>query len=200
MIVRSKDPSLHSYLLQRSLQDLGYYAGALDNWWGPRSEAAYQKFLGSFLIGDGSWAWTARIDGNDIVLDDVTASWFGGDNDPLDNGETASGVFTKGHPDLFGCALAVIPGVHSTAGSPLVFNRQSGLDPSMHWQSPVIVSCGTRTVIAPLIDNGPAKWAKDAIDLTTAAFKALGGQPGPIDILSHVNIRIPGAASYVSRT
>ena len=35
----------------------------------------------------------------------AAATWFGGDDDPEDNGQTASGVPTKGNPTLLGCAL-----------------------------------------------------------------------------------------------
>lgn len=46
-VFRDKDPSLKSLLLQSDLSDRGFYTGALDNWWGPRSEDAYDAFLAS---------------------------------------------------------------------------------------------------------------------------------------------------------
>lgn len=45
MIHTDKDPSLKSLLMQEALQARKLYTGALDNWWGPRSEDAYLAFL-----------------------------------------------------------------------------------------------------------------------------------------------------------
>ena len=117
------------------------------------------------LKGDGSWCFHVRIDGEDLVCDSGTATWFGGCDDPLDNGETASGVKTCGNPDLMGCALPVVDHHPSTKGSPLAFR------PRIPWGTKVIVQCGEKSIVVPLIDNGPAKSARDAIDLTQAAFK-----------------------------
>ena len=47
MIHREKDPSLKTYLIQIGLKQLGYEPGEPDNWWGPKSEGAYQEFLKS---------------------------------------------------------------------------------------------------------------------------------------------------------
>lgn len=136
------------------------------------------------------WSFTAEIDGDDIVLNNVTATWFGGDNDPLDNGETASGVMTKGNPDVMGCALPVVPTHPSTAGSPLAFS------PRIPWKTQVQVSTADKSVVVPLIDNGPAKSARDAIDLTVAAFKHFA----PIEKgVINVSVRIIGAAKYVPK-
>src|SRR5262249_41636109 len=138
------------------------------------------------LSGDGSYGFQVTVDGDDLVVRDVSATWFGGDSDPQDSGETASGVFTKGHPDLMGCALPMDLGDRSpsTQGSPI---------PKLPWGmkrlsngSQVLVPGGTivrvfshstqEVVEIPLIDLGPAKppAAHAAIDLSVAAFKALG--------------------------
>lgn len=42
------------------------------------------------LSGDGSYKFRAVIDGRDLVVRDVKATWFGGDDDPDDDGFTAS--------------------------------------------------------------------------------------------------------------
>lgn len=47
MLHRERDPSLKTYLLQIALEQLGYEPGEADNWWGNKSEAAYQAFLKS---------------------------------------------------------------------------------------------------------------------------------------------------------
>jgi peptidoglycan hydrolase-like protein with peptidoglycan-binding domain len=195
MISRIKDPSLKTLLVQQALQNLGYYKGACDNWWGAKSEEAYQKFLSTYLIGTNRWAWVAKIDGNDIVIEDASLTWFGGDHDPLDNGLTASGVKTKGNPDLMGVALAVVNDSPATNGSPLAFEVKGKNQPGIPWFTPVVLTKGEITETAELIDNGPAASAKDACDATVALFKALGGNLKD-GVITGVHIRIVGAAIY----
>ena len=134
------------------------------------------------------WQFSVRVDGDDLVVDNTTATWFGGDNDPLDNGETASGVMTKGNPHVLGCALPVVPSHPSTAGSPLAFS------PRIPWKTKVLVEHKDKILVVELLDNGPAKSAGDGIDLTPAAFKFFAPiEKGVID----VSYRIIGAAKYV---
>ena len=57
------------------------------------------------ILKGSRYPWTASVIGNDIVVTGQIATWFGGANDPQDDGETASGVSTKANPDFFGCAL-----------------------------------------------------------------------------------------------
>ena len=134
------------------------------------------------------WCFSVRIDGDDLVCDDCTATWFGGDDDPLDNGQTASGVPTAGNPDVLGCALPVVPNHPSTAGSPLAFR------PRIPWKTRVEVTYKGQTLTVPLLDNGPAKSAQDAIDLTQAAFRYFA--PIKQGILRGVSFRVLGAAKY----
>lgn len=134
------------------------------------------------------WCFSVRIDGDDLVCDDCTATWFGGDDDPLDNGQTASGIPTAGNPELLGCALPVVPNHPSTAGSPLAFR------PRIPWKTCVEVTHKGRTLTVPLLDNGPAKSAQDAIDLTQAAFRHFA--PIKQGILRGVSFRVLGAAKY----
>lgn len=138
--------------------------------------------------GDG-WGFEAYIDGDDIVVNDTTATWFGGDDDPLDNGETASGVKTAGNPNVMGCALPVVAKHPSTAGSPLAFKKR------IPWFTQVVVTIGDKFIVVPLIDNGPAKSAQDGIDLTQAAFKTFA--PLRQGVLKDVSYRIIGAAKNV---
>lgn len=133
------------------------------------------------------WAFKAEVDGKDLVVRNTTATFFGGDHDPLDNGETSSGTMTKGNPFCMGCALPVVPTHPSTANSPL---------PRLPWGIMVEVTANGRRITVPLIDNGPACSARDGIDLTIHAFKALG-----IPLaqgVAAVSYRIFGGAKYVN--
>lgn len=143
---------------------------------------------GKVLRGDGTWGWVAEVDGEDIVIRDATASWFGGDDDPQDSGETASGVLTKGHPDLVGFALPMDFGKScpGTEGAPL---------PRLPWNTPVTVSLGDVSVTGPLIDLGPAKSAKHQVDLTQAAFRKFA--PLSQGLVHGVTVRIRGAGAKV---
>lgn len=138
------------------------------------------------LPGEEGWCFEAYVDGDDIVVENASATWFGGDDDPMDNGETASGLKTAGNPDLMGCALPVVGHHKSTVGSPLA------LSPRIPWMTRVLVTYEDKTISVPLIDNGPAKWANDAIDLTQAAFRQFA--PLSKGVLKGVSFRIVGAA------
>lgn len=148
------------------------------------------------LTGDGSFPFTASIDGTDIIVRDVYSTFFGGDSDPEDNGETASGLLTKGNPSIMGCALPMHgEGCSATEGSPL---------PKMPYRETMvrIWSHATGlTVTVPVIDLGPAKAATTnpeqphAIDLTIAAFQALGLHLSAGIAL--VDYRVEGGAAYV---
>ena len=135
-----------------------------------------------------SWKFTAEKSGPDILVKSTTATWFGGANDPLDNGQTASGLPTKGNPFMVGCSLPLRDRSRSTAGSPIPGN--------LPWLTLVeITAANGNKVLAPLIDIGPAQSAGDGIDLTQAAFRALG-----YDLRQGVipcSYRILGAASYL---
>jgi hypothetical protein len=135
------------------------------------------------------WSFSIRVDGDDLVCDDTTCTWFGGCDDPLDNGQTASGVPTCGNPMLLGCALPVVGHHPSTKGSPLAFS------PRIPWHTQVEVTYKKtgKTITVPLLDNGPAKWAKDGIDLTQAAFKLFA--PLKTGVIQ-VSFRVKGAAKY----
>lgn len=119
------------------------------------------------------WAWlTPKIDGNDLVVAGK-CTWFGGPHDSQDSGETASArVNTRRQPDFRGCALPMTGFRRSlkTMGSPL---------PRFRWMTSVDVECvdaelSGRRISVPLIDLGPARDTKHAVDLTEPAFNALG--------------------------
>jgi len=114
------------------------------------------------LTGDGKWSFTATVEGDDIVARNARATWFGGANDPEDNGETASGISTKKRPTIQGCALPMDFG--PCAGSPL---------PRVPWGTRVEVThlATEKKITVPVIDLGPARSTGNALDLTVAAFK-----------------------------
>jgi hypothetical protein len=127
------------------------------------------------LTGDGSWPFKVKMVGVLEVLN-VTATWFGGDLDPQDKGNTACGYPTKGHPDLIGCALPMefCSQSPSTKGSPIP-RLPWGLLPTGQYNSGgacVMVWLTDKPDImlplVPVIDIGPAKSASTAV---------LGGEP-----------------------
>ena len=142
-------------------------------------------------LSSPGWCFEVEIDGDDLVCRNATATWFGGANDPLDNGETASGANTKDNPEILGCALPVVPTHPSTAGSPLAFKVR------IPWGTMVEVERQGKRICVPLIDNGPAKSARDAIDLTVAAFEEFAPlKQGVIGC----SFRVLGAAKYALGT
>lgn len=151
--------------------------------------------MSRFLTSPG-WNFRVEIDGDDLVVENATATWFGGNNDPHDNGLTASGIPTRNNPHVMGCALPVCWYSKSTADSPFITQRKIR-KPSIPWRTKVSVESQKtgKIVEVALIDNGPAKSANDAIDLTVAAFQSLGFslKQGVIK----VSFRILGAAKYM---
>lgn len=153
----------------------------------------------AFLKGDGTWPFIAEIDGDDIVVRDVKATCFGGDSDPQDNGETASGISTRRNPRLQACAL------------PLSYSRMEALRgspiPWMPWRTPVDVTHGDVTITVPLIDLGPGKQATrkgqpaHAIDLTVAAARRFMPEASATNFSLHpVTYRIRGGARFAPPT
>ena len=133
---------------------------------------------------EGNWGFTAVVEGDDIVVRGGAATWFGGADDPDDDGETASGVSTKLRPLIQGCALPLNYG--PCAGSPI---------PKMPWGSRVQVTYGDKTITVPVIDLGPARDTGHAIDLTVAAFEEFA----PRDVGKIVvDYRILGAAKRLA--
>jgi hypothetical protein len=131
------------------------------------------------------------IEGNDVWVRNVIASWFGGPNDPEDSGQTASGLNTRQHPDILGCALPMAGFHHpATNASPI---------PRLPWFTQVKVTNTNngKEIQVPLIDLGPALNAAShaAIDLTQMAFVELGGKPR--DGKMGVTFSILGGARYM---
>ena len=130
--------------------------------------AAEMKRSGDILIGGPGFYFHACVVGPDIVVRGVLATWFGGQHDPQDNGQTASGVDTKKNPDVAGCALPMHGfGLASTENSPI---------PKIPWFTKIrVVNYLGQKIEVPLIDLGPARYTNHGIDLTPVAFQKLGG-------------------------
>ena len=147
--------------------------------------------------------------GDDLLVPRTAATWFGGDNDPGDNGETASGVPTKGHPALLGCALPLAGyGLASLRGTPLpmmAFGLHHDGTPNHDgaWVEVSLLSTLSSqpsTLLLPVIDLGPALRTRHGIDLTVAAFKHFAGNlsQGVITVsyrLKRGALYLPGGAT-----
>ena len=123
------------------------------------------------ILSGSAYPWTVEIQGDNLVVTGQHATWFGGSNDPQDDGSTASGMSTKRNPSILGCALPMDfnrPHDNPCAGSPL---------PKLPWFTTILVKSNGLKLLVKLIDLGPAAppKASAAIDLTQAAFIALGG-------------------------
>lgn len=147
----------------------------------------------TILRGDGSWPWSAHIDGDDIVVLGVGATCFGGGNDPMDSGETASGISTKRNPRIVACALPMAYKGRDAAtrkalgGSPI---------PMMPWFPQVVVTINGKSLQMQCIDLGPGKRTGDAIDLTVAAARHFKPSATANNFQATCDYRILGAAKY----
>ena len=134
-----------------------------------------------------------RVDGADLVVDSTQASWFGGNNDPMDSGETASGLLTKGHPELLGCSL---PMHYVGSNGPTRAAMDGCPIPMLPYRKTLVqVTRNGDSLMLPLIDIGPAKYTHHGIDLTIAAFKHF--EPNLKVGLIQVSFRIIGGALHL---
>lgn len=156
------------------------------------------------LRGDGSWPWSAYIDGDDIVVFDARATCFGGASDPQDSGETASGISTKANPTLAACALpmdgrsfkGLSPAEHRALdGSPI---PRLGAWPKRARQTVVEVTANGKTISIPVIDLGPGKRTGNAIDLTIAAARMFNPKASATNFELRCDFRIKGAAQFLT--
>jgi len=138
--------------------------------------------------------------GDDLLVPRAAATWFGGDADPDDHGQTASGVPTKGQPTLLGCALPLAGyGLKGLRGTPLPMMALACTttalpNPDGAWAE---VTCGLLTLKLPVIDLGPALRTRHGIDLTVAAFKHFVGDLSQGVIT--VSYRLIRGALYLGR-
>jgi len=152
----------------------------------------------TLLQGDRTWPWHAWIDGDDIVVLNARATAFGGQYDPQDNGETASGLSTKMNPSFIGCAL---PMIYTGTGKALLAALGGSPIPRIPWRSMVQVtevSTG-KQIIAKVIDLGPAKRTGNAIDLTVAAARMFNPHATASNFELACHYRILDAARFAPK-
>ena len=148
----------------------------------------------TILRGDGTWPWTAHVDGEDILVIGVRATCFGGTNDSEDNGETASGISTQDNPQLKACALPMCyigknpAQLRALGGSPI---------PRLPWGTKVEVMANGKRLIIPVIDLGPSKRTGNAIDLTVAAARFFDGRATANNFAMECSYRIIGGARHL---
>ena len=184
--------------------------------WGPETVNALGQFADAAAAGQvvvqstagrilkGDCPWTAQIDGDDIVVRNVTATCFGGAHDAGDDGQTESGAINDGsNPNLMGVALPIRSTEAATKGSPLALSG-----PHIPWFSKVLVwseADGEGTAIeCELVDNGPevSRYPAHAIDLNpNVVLKHFAPDFDPLKVAnewgaSGISYRIKGAAKY----
>jgi len=180
-----------------------------DGIWGTKSQAALDALMATPAPAEGAlegsipgWEFMdARVDGEDIVIENADVTAFGGADDKMDSGETASGVSTKDNPDLRGCALPMrrdgSPAQDKQGRKPIL--RGSPI-PKIPWFTDVIFTdtqTGTN-VSTKLIDEGPAGYTKQAGDLTVAAARVFDPHATANNAnIPKLTIRIVGGAQYV---
>lgn len=147
------------------------------------------------LRGDGTWPFSAHVDGDDILVIGVRATCFGGSGDPEDSGETASGISTRGNPTLKACALPMI-----YTGSNKALRKALGGSPipKLPWQTKVEIMAGGKHLIVPVIDLGPAKRTGNAIDLTIAAARFFDPRASATRFELQCSYRILGGAKHLT--
>ncbi len=149
------------------------------------------------LKGTVGWKFTARVDGDDIVVDNCRATCFGGSDDPQDSGETASGISTKKNPRIEAVALPM-----SMSGQHVPASVHDALDgspiPKVPWKTIVEVTCGDKTHAFPVIDLGPHRRVGNALDLTIAAAKLFNPKATATNFEMTCSYRIKGGARYIT--
>ena len=142
------------------------------------------------------YPFVVEVEGADLVVRNIMATWFGGASDPQDDGETASGISTRANPWLVGCALPMDNGKplgpkNPCQGSPL---------PEIPWGTPIeaLNNDNGIAITAKLIDRGPSAPPKAhaALDLTAPGFINLGGKLGE-GALPNITFRIKGGAKFL---
>ena len=171
---------------------------------------------GSILEGGPGWSWVAEVVGNDIVVQGAKTTAFGGANDTGDNGKTACGFSTEGHPDLKACALplggyAGTPAEHAALdGTPLPHLKfgltSTGADRPEGAHVEVTDPKTKAKITVPVVDLGPAKNTGHALDLTEAAARVFKSNATSNNFSMVLNYRIingalglpPGAITRVA--
>lgn len=195
---------IDSSLVRRIQERCGLPAAQRDGKIGPVTLDAIARTLGieqpKILNGDGTWPWTAEIDGGDIVIRKATCTAFGGASDNMDSGETASGINTARNPSFVGCALPLRrDSLYDSKRGQYVL-RGSPLPSGIPFRTRVVFTDPEtgKSVETQLIDIGPAKWTGNAGDLTAAAARVFDPKATANRFKRVLDIRIVGGAKFVS--
>lgn len=150
----------------------------------------------TILRGDGTWPFSAHIDGDDVVVVNCRATCFGGGADPQDSGETASGISTKDNPRMEACAL---PMNYTGANGPLRKALGGSPIPRVPWRTLVEIMANGKKLTVPVIDLGPGKRTGNALDLTIAAARFFKGNASATNFELTCSYRILGAAKHARK-
>lgn len=146
-----------------------------------------------------TWQFMCERDGEDLLISSLSggpvfATCFGGDSDPQDNGQTASGISTRANPALQACSLPMrLDRMEALRGSPI---------PRLPWFTKIEVTAITPTgidapkFVFPVIDLGPGKRTGNAIDLTIAAAKKFQPMATATNFQMRCWVKIIGGAKY----
>lgn len=148
-------------------------------------------------LGDGTWPWTARIDGDDVLVENARMTCFGGSNDPQDSGETASGISTKRNPDLAACSLPMDGRMFASLSKAEHGALDGSPIPRVPWRTLVRVTVNGKSVDLPVIDLGPGKRTGNALDLTIAAARLFNPAASATNFEARGSYRILGGAKFV---
>lgn len=155
----------------------------------------------SRILSNPNCKWTVEVSGPDLILRGK-ATCFGGYNDPQDDGTTASGFNTKGHPLLMACSLPMhMSTVKNLQDSPLPF-MHFGMDAhgrDLITGPHVIVTWpdGSKSPLLPVIDLGPAVYTGNVIDLTQAAARLYARNATSTNFSAVVEARVIGGAKFI---
>lgn len=145
------------------------------------------------LASGPGWEWlVAVMDGADILVRGAVGTRFGGEDDQEDNGIGASGFPVRANPLYLGVSLPQSGrGIASMKGCPL---------PKLPWYLPVKVYSHKTGAVAygGLVDIGPSRTTKHAIDLTNSLVEALGLDLD--DGVYGVDYRVIGGAAFLRST
>jgi hypothetical protein len=163
--------------------------------------------MNRILKGDGSWPFTAEIDGDDIVLRHVKVTCFGGAADPQDDGSTASGENTKLHPEIQGVSVPMDIRRFKLASRAAHAALDGCPIPVLPFHTAVKVTVAGKPPVTfsshGVIDRGPGKQATrhgdlpHALDLTEAAARQFDPQATARNFSAIAEeVRLLGAAKY----
>jgi hypothetical protein len=175
---------------------------------GAGAPAAGSKPASDGTLQSDGIPWVVLIDGDDLLVQNIRATCFGGKFDSGDTGQTQSGVLDNGFPTAdaypMGVALPIRSTEAATRNSPLAFKG-----PPIPWKTRVKVwreADGEQTAVeCILIDNGPdvSKYPSHALDLNPKVALHFAPTVDPKKVADQwsengFSYRIIGGAKYIS--